>query len=67
MWTYRGWTYRGVDVSRASRNSAMGLRWEAYLTGDPTPLLIRADTKGGMRRLIDYYLTRETKTWNVHG
>lgn len=62
MRAYRKWTYKGTDVSRVSRD-AVGMRWEARLTGhngfipERYPLVIRSDTRRGMRRLINYYLT----------
>ncbi len=42
------WTYKGVDVFRADRNS-YGLRWYARLTSGT----IRTDTKERMRQFIN--------------
>ncbi len=40
------WTYKGVNVYPAARNSS-GIRWQSI-----TPHL-RADTKTGMKKLIN--------------
>lgn len=42
------WTYRGVDVFPADRNSS-GIRWYARTSSAP---VLRADTKASMRELI---------------
>ncbi len=41
------WTYKGVDVFRADRNS-MGLRWYCRTPNG----MLRADTKANMRHFI---------------
>jgi hypothetical protein len=45
------WTYKGIDVWPADRNSS-GIRWYARVPNAPT---LRADTKDGMRELITRY------------
>lgn len=63
MWAYKRWAYKGIGVSRVSRSSAMGIRWEARLTTgsrlNPAryPVTLRAGTRRGMRKLINFYLT----------
>ncbi len=47
------WTYKGIDVSRADRNSS-GIRWEAFTQYGR----LRADTKEGMKQLINEVLTK---------
>lgn len=44
----KSWTYKGVYVMPATRN-ASGIRWAAHANG----AWLRADTKEGMRRLIN--------------
>ena len=41
------WTYYGVNIWPAGRNSA-GMRWEAFTSKGR----MRADTKDGMRELV---------------
>jgi hypothetical protein len=48
------WTYKGIDIFPAARNP-MGIRWYAHLTRGP---MLRADSKQGMRDLINRYLSR---------
>jgi hypothetical protein len=52
-------TYRGCNITRASRNSA-GMRWESYCAGR----FIRADTLAGIKGFIRYSLaqSQEEKT-----
>lgn len=52
------WTYKGIDVFPADRNSS-GIRWYARVPWDDTPVL-RADSKAAMRALI-------TETLTAHG
>jgi len=56
------WTYKGVDIYPAGRNMS-GLRWTATIADDrrfseSTPPNLMADTKQGMRELINHYLGR---------
>jgi hypothetical protein len=44
------WTYKGIDVYRADVNSS-GIRWYARTSAGT----LRADTKAGMRDLINHY------------
>jgi hypothetical protein len=46
------WTYKGVMVFRADRNSS-GIRWYARMAS--APAVLRADTKASMRQLISHY------------
>jgi hypothetical protein len=50
------WTYKGIDVYPADRNSA-GLRWAARTPDSwpAAPPMLRANTKQGMRELITHY------------
>lgn len=48
------WTYKGVDIFPADRNSS-GIRW--YARNVPgAPGTLRADSKQSMRELITHYL-----------
>ncbi len=49
------WTYKGVDIFRADRNSS-GIRWYAR-TGAG---ILRADSKASMRELINENLPWQT-------
>jgi hypothetical protein len=53
------WTYKGIDIFPADRN-ASGIRWCSRDTsGIPAaPPILRADSKQGMRDLINHYLSR---------
>lgn len=58
------WTYKGLFVFPADRNSA-GIRWETFISlaedsrfNIDAPPRLRADTKQGMRELINHYLKR---------
>lgn len=56
------WTYKGVDIYPHGPNMA-GLRWEARITDDSrfpdsAPPGLSADTKQGMRELINHYMKR---------
>lgn len=42
------WTYKGITVYRADRNSS-GIRWEAFTDRGR----LRSDTKQGMKQLIN--------------
>lgn len=46
------WTYKGVDVYPADRNSS-GIRW--YARHPLAPAVLRSDTREGMRHLISRY------------
>lgn len=46
------WTYKGVDVYSADRNSS-GIRW--YARHSLAPAVLRSDTKDGMKHLISKY------------
>ena len=48
------WTYYGVDVFPAGRNSS-GIRWQARAG---LGFGLHADTKAGMRELIRFYLKK---------
>lgn len=45
------WTYKGVDIFPADRNSS-GIRWYAR---PGNGLTLKADSKASMRRLINEY------------
>lgn len=51
------WTYKGIDVFSAERNSS-GIRWYAR-TG--AGVVLRSDTKSGMRQLITEAKAREKR------
>ena len=48
------WTYRGIDIFRSSTD--MGTRWQSEWVDLPKfSGRLRADTKDGMRDLINHY------------
>ena len=49
------WTYKGVNIDRAMPNSS-GIRW--YSLSPVGGIVLRADTKAAMRRLITEHLAR---------
>jgi hypothetical protein len=51
----RIWTYKGINVCCAALNSS-GIRWYARL---PSGDALRADTKQGMKQLINQHLKGE--------
>lgn len=53
------WAYKGIDVHYGGRHSfySWGLRWYARVPWDNEPML-RADSKQGMRELINDVLER---------
>lgn len=52
------WTYKGTNIYPADRNSS-GIRWTAR---DGSGIALRADSKAGMRELINHLLERD-KFW----
>jgi hypothetical protein len=53
-------TYRGCNITRASRNSA-GMRWESYCAGR----FIRAETLAGIKAFIRYTLAPEPMVYTL--
>lgn len=49
------WTYKGIDIYPADPNTS-GIRWHARIPDSPTVNSFRADTKEGMRELINDHL-----------
>ena len=50
------WTYKGINVYRADAN-ASGIRWYSRINWDDYPPILRADSKAGMRALINDVLS----------